>query len=194
MTPMAVTSPRVQNDLQQGSDLEARITASLNSLSRIVHLASEAAVSQLCQYTLAYCVYQRLVLPPLKHSAPRLHRRIENTLPLLELSIPAGASGSLIALRQAYFTLRILEPCNDAFISRYGQPLIDHDPATANIVIQTLLGDDAIRIDEQIEALIHNPDALINHYPSGASATTVTRICQPWPCLSASLGLSSQLL
>ncbi|MDO6680902.1 MULTISPECIES: hypothetical protein [unclassified Oceanobacter] len=194
MTPMAHRLREQHNHLP-ASELEMRITANLNNLSRIVHLASEAAVSQLSQYSMAYCVYQRLIQDQLEQRAPRLYQRIEHNLPYLDRSLPANTSANMVSLCHAYFTLRMLEACSDAFIHHHGRPLLDHDPSTANIVIHTLLGDDALRIDAQVDALTYCPDQLVRQYPAIATTrSTITRICQPWPCLSAKLGTPSQLL
>lgn len=179
------------------NDIERRITMNLNSLVRIICLPSEMAVHQVGQFVLAYCDYQLDSLDRCQdHDSHTLRVLINRTIsshPLLA-SHEQTEQPYLVALQQAYFTLRVLEEAGDRYRQLHQQPLTSHDVSTANLIIYALLGEHlASPLDSLVNAIISGwtPIGPNSDLPRNE---TLVQICQNWPCLASSLGLPSLLM
>jgi hypothetical protein len=197
--------------LSHQSEIQARITAQLNPLSRILVLPSKGAVESLRGYLNHYCQQAMLELSTLSESGDlslvALADMIEDEwidqlgLASFESRLQRSETGinHLEDLSGIWFVMRCLEEANDFYLQNHDKPLTSFDFATANAIGEILL-DERIcaRIETSVVSLTSCWDAQRKQLASYSAlkhcAERLIHIRQQWPCFAAHHGIESSLL
>ena len=179
-------------------------------ISRLVDLSRDSNGDTLYHFVLRYISEVPSMLLNLQHAAIEagLWRYVQ---PVMEVALafvqpkPEQTESDQIVslLHQAYLVHRLLEEVNETYIHRVGQPMVPQDMTLANVIVHTLI---EVSLVEGLERLVEHSvqqvfspkrayqDPDFCAYLSRRENNNLIRIAQPWPCMSAEMGMPSPML
>ena len=195
---------------QQQQRLRTQVLLHQADISRLVDIADDDG-DTLYRFVLRYISEVPVMLLNLQHAAMEagLWRYVK---PVMDVALAfvqqepeqQSSKGQIFALlHQAYLVHRLLEEVNDTYIHRVGQPMVPKDMALANVIIHTLIEEPLAstleRLVEHSVQQVFSPQIAYQDpdfcaYLSRKESNNLIQIAQPWPCLSAQMGMSSPIL
>lgn len=195
---------------QQHQQLRQQVQQHRQQISRLVDTADDQGET-LYRFTLSYISEAPVMLQNLYHAAKDvgLWRHVR---PVVDVALAffgdapnqhEDQSQIIALLHQAYLVHRLLEEVNESYIHRVGQPMVPKDMTLANVIVHTLIGDSLVhgleRLVEHSVKQVFSPqrayqDPEFCAYLSRRNNDNLIQLSQPWPCMTAQLGMASSML
>ncbi|GGY49380.1 hypothetical protein GCM10011297_22770 [Bacterioplanes sanyensis] len=195
---------------QQHQQLRQQVQQHYQDISRLVEMADDQGET-LYRFTLSYIREVPVMLRDLHHAATEagLWRHVKPVMDVALAFFPDApnrheSQSEIVALlHQAYLVHRLLEEVNESYIHRVGQPMVPKDMTLANVIVYTLIGDPAVygleRLIEHSVKQVFSPQLAFQDpefcaYLSRRTNDKLIQLSQPWPCMTAQLGMASSML
>ncbi|MGB1090758.1 MAG: hypothetical protein ACPGYX_01445 [Oceanobacter sp.] len=205
MTALHATARKYElTSLAPGStQLEARITASLNELSDLLELPARRAVSELSAFVNHYASYLSNEMAVMGHSQERAIDYLQAGLEDLCVKevgathylhwsgdLPQARPDSLLQLCMTYLVGRTLGKASEQALAKGDLPLTRFDLTTSNQMLATLLGQNlAQKIHQLSEELLIS----VGFNSTVEQAFDRKLISDSWPCLASQQGLNARI-